>query len=107
MNRGRRRGGPGSLDAALGHHVGANRLGRARLDPGAADRNALQQRRARSVLGRLVGGVRPLQRGEGGVGAAVWTTGSCNAYDGIYAAKNGSIETIGAKTWIGELWVQK
>lgn len=39
------------------------------------------------------------------LGRAVWILAANARVNGIYAAANGTIETIGPKTWISELWI--
>jgi hypothetical protein len=39
------------------------------------------------------------------LGRVVWVMAAQPKVNGIYAAANGTIETIGAKPWIGGLWV--
>jgi peptide/nickel transport system substrate-binding protein len=41
------------------------------------------------------------------LGRPDWMLAAVPRVNGIYAARNGSIETIGAKTWIAELWIGK
>ncbi len=39
------------------------------------------------------------------LGRPTWTLAADPKVNGIYAAVNGSVQTIGAKTWLAELWV--
>ncbi len=41
------------------------------------------------------------------LGRPVWTLAANPKVNGIYAAVNGSVQTIGAKTWLAELWVSR
>jgi len=41
------------------------------------------------------------------LGRAVWALAASPKVNGIYAAKNGSIQTIGPKTWLSDLWLSR
>jgi peptide/nickel transport system substrate-binding protein len=41
------------------------------------------------------------------LGRTVWMLAASPRVNGIYAAKNGTIETIGAKTWLADLWLSQ
>lgn len=41
------------------------------------------------------------------LGRSVWVLAADPSVNGIYAAKNGSLQTVGPKTWIAELWISR
>jgi peptide/nickel transport system substrate-binding protein len=41
------------------------------------------------------------------LGRAVWNLAASPRVNGIYAATNGTIETLGPKTWLADLWIGK
>jgi peptide/nickel transport system substrate-binding protein len=41
------------------------------------------------------------------LGRAVWELAASPRVNGIYAATNGTIETIGPKTWLADIWISK
>ncbi len=41
------------------------------------------------------------------LGRAVWALAASPKVNGIYAAKNGTIQTIGPKTWLRDLWLTR
>ena len=41
------------------------------------------------------------------LGRPVWMLAANAKVNGIYTAVNGTIQTIGCKTWVGDLWVTK
>jgi len=41
------------------------------------------------------------------LGRVVWNLAAQDRVNGIYAAANGSIQTLGEKSWLGEVWIKK
>jgi peptide/nickel transport system substrate-binding protein len=41
------------------------------------------------------------------LGRAVWDLAASDRVQGMYAATNGTIETVGPKTWLADLWISK
>jgi peptide/nickel transport system substrate-binding protein len=41
------------------------------------------------------------------LGRAVWVLAASPRVNGIYAGTNGTVETVGPKTWVADLWISK
>ncbi|MEZ5143913.1 MAG: hypothetical protein R2726_15540 [Acidimicrobiales bacterium] len=41
------------------------------------------------------------------LGRVVWNLAASDRVNGIYPAANGSVQTLGEKSWMGDLWIRR